>query len=194
MKWAAGLLVPSIAAAIGWQWVPLGLWIDMNQGLLAFLGLIAAALIQVIPVTANFLQSDELTPDEAARLSRGLRRQQHYWLGLLASVIVAFVLVVIASVLKDRTTLTFHSGKKVDIAPFASLLLSASVTFVVVKFAGLFGGILSLHRLREELVLNAAKRRAAEKVEAAQKSLPFPTKITPDDYGTIIHPPQYWLT
>lgn len=68
MKWV-GLLLPLLAAFAGWQWVPLVLWIDMNQGLLAFLGLIAAALVQVIPVTANFLQSDELTPEEARRLS-----------------------------------------------------------------------------------------------------------------------------
>lgn len=190
MKRAAGLLLPLIAAAIGWQWIPLGLWIDMNQGLLAFLGLIAAALIQVIPVTANFLQSDDLTPDEAARLSKGLRKQQHYWLGLLASVIVAFALVVIASVLKNRTTISLHSGRTLDFAPMASLLVSASVTFVVVKFAGVFGGVLSLHRLREELVLNAAKRRAAERIEAAQKSISFPSKITPDDYGSIIQPPH----
>lgn len=190
MKRAAGLLLPLIAAALGWQWIPLGLWIDMNQGLLAFLGLIAAALIQVIPVTANFLQSDDLTPDEAARLSKGLRKQQHYWLGLLASVIVAFALVVIASVLKNRTTISLHSGRTLDFAPMASLLVSASVTFVVVKFAGVFGGVLSLHRLREELVLNAAKRRAAERIEAAQKSISFPSKITPDDYGSIIQPPH----
>ena len=187
MKWV-GLLLPLLAAFAGWQWVPLVLWIDMNQGLLAFLGL--AALVQVIPVTANFLQSDELTPEEARRLSQGLRKQQHYWLGLLASVIAAFVLIVIASVLKDRTTFSIFN-QKIDIAPAASLLVSSAITFVVVKLLGLFSGILSLQRLREDLVINSAKRRAAEKIEAAQKSAPLSARITPDDYGSIIQPPHH---
>lgn len=163
----------------------------MNQGLLAFLGLIAAALVQVIPVTANFLQSDELTPEEARRLSQGLRKQQHYWLGLLASVIAAFVLIVIASVLKGRTTFSPFNWQKIDIAPAVSMLVSSAITFVVVKILGLFSGILSLQRLREDLVINSAKRRAAEKIEAAQKSAPFPGRITPDDYGSIVQPPHH---
>ncbi|WP_144022280.1 hypothetical protein [Caballeronia sordidicola] len=162
----------------------------MNQGLLAFLGLVAAALVQVIPVTANFLQSDDLTPEEAIRLSRGLRTQQRYWLGLLASVIFAFVIVVIASVLKERTVVTIWHERTVDISSAASLIICASITFVVVKLTGLFAGVISLQILREELVINSAKRRAADRAEVAQRAVDLPAVITPEGYGRIIQPPH----
>jgi uncharacterized protein YgbK (DUF1537 family) len=187
MKWA-GILLPAILAVIGFKWIPLSTWIDMNQGLLAFLGLLAAALIQVIPVTANFIQSDQLTPIEAEHLSKQLSKQQRYWIGLFASTIATVVIVVIVSVLKDLKPLEIPRYGYLDISSVLSGAISAAMMFLVVKMAGLFQGVTSLQKLRNELVIAAAKRNAAEKVEKVQREVILPQNLVLDSYGQIIRP------
>jgi hypothetical protein len=187
MKWAS-VSISLIVAIASFKWISISLWLDMNQGLLAFLGLLAASLVQVIPVTANFLQADKLTPSEAMRLSDQLAKQQRYWIGLLAATLLTFAVVLIASVLKDRTMLEIPTFGKFDVGPSWSAALAFSITFVLVKMIGLFDGVISLQQLRSELVLNEAKRNAAEQVEKAQAELIVPQNITPSDYGRIIRP------
>ncbi len=187
------LLVPllfGVAAAWG---TPLALWYDMKEGLIAFLGFLAAALVQVMTITANFLQSDKLTPIEAQRLLTSLTRQQHYWIGLLSASIGALVIVIIGVALKGRVdTLPpfFEHHLFIDISWSAVVVfvISATLSFVLVKMLGLFEGLLSLHHLRGELVINSAKRDAAEKAENLQKGVDLTTQLTPTDYGQIIRP------
>jgi hypothetical protein len=185
MKWA-GIVLPLVLAGICFRWVPVGLWIDMNQGLLAFLGLLAAALVQIIPVTTNFLQSDFLTPVEAEKLTGQLTKQQQYWIGLLASTIASVALVVVVSVLKGRTEITFWNDYVLDSGPAFSALVGLMLSFVLIKMIGIFQGVISLQKLRTELVLNAAKRNAAAHVATAYAEAELPAAITPKGYGSIV--------
>jgi len=191
MKWV-GVIVPLILAGLACWQVPIGVWIDMNQGLLAFLGLLAAALIQVIPVTANFLQSDRLTPEEAVRLSGQLSRQQQYWFGLLISSIVTFVIVVVVSVLKDRTQWNFGRFGIYDVGPAFSGFVALFLSFVLLKMTAIVSGVMSLQNLRNELVLAAARRAAAEQMQVFQRAQEEATaasqSLVPPTYGSIIHP------
>ncbi|MCE1241558.1 MAG: hypothetical protein LWW83_16720 [Azonexaceae bacterium] len=66
--------------------------------------------------------------------------------------------------------------------------VASSLSFVLVKMLGLFDGLLSLHHLRGELVINSAKRDAAEKATKLQQSIDLKTQITPEGYGQIIRP------
>jgi signal transduction histidine kinase len=189
MKWA-GVIVPIILAIVAGLKVPLGVWIEMNQGLLAFLGLLAAALVQVIPVTANFLQSDRLTPQEAVRLSDQLMKQQRYWLGLLVGTVVTFVIVVVVSVFKDKTVWDLGRLGYIDVGPYFSGLVALSLVFVIFKMTAIVSGVMSLQTLRNELVLNSANRAAAEEIERLQERqrATLQQGIVPPDYGSIIHP------
>jgi hypothetical protein len=186
MKWA-GIFFPIIFAIIAFMWIPLDLWIDMNQGLLAFLGLLSAAIIQIIPVTANFLQSDHLTPEEARQLSGQLSKQQRYWLGLLASAVATVALVVIISVLKNHTHFDIASYQFDFDAPLSALIAFA-VSFVLIKMAGIFQGVISLQKLRSELVMNAAKRSAADQIKHIQAGIEIRQEIVPENYGKIVRP------
>lgn len=161
------------------HWTSIDLWYDMKEGLIAFLGFLAAALVQVMPMTANFLQSDHLTPEEAQRLSASLTRQQKYWAGLLFAVIATMVIVIIGAALKGR----IPDGLKEAVC----FSIAGSVTFVFIKMLGLFDGIMSLHSLRSELVVSAAKRAAAEKAQVIQNELQPIHSVVPTDYGSIIH-------
>lgn len=187
MKWT-GIVLPVFLGISAFCLVPIGVWIDMNQGLLAFLGLLAAALVQVIPVTANFLQSDRLTPVEAEKLSKQLLKQQRYWVGLLISVVATFVIVVLVSVLKDRTVVPISLFVNLDLGPVFSGLVALTLSFVLIKMTAIVGGVMSLQHLRNELVLNAAKRNAANEVVAAQAEFQVPQGLNPADYGRIVHP------
>ncbi|MGI4717461.1 MAG: hypothetical protein ACRYGO_01450 [Janthinobacterium lividum] len=193
MRWV-GVLLPLILAVAAFFQVPIKVWIDMNQGLLAFLGLLAAALVQVIPVTANFLQSDRLTPTEAVRLSKQLLKQQRYWVGLLVSTVIAFALIVIVSILENRTVWTFGRLGEHDVGSVFSAIVTFAMSFVLIKTTAIVGGVMSLQTLRNELVLDAARRAAAEEIRQArlahearesQQGIP---PIVPADYGSITRP------
>jgi hypothetical protein len=189
------LVIPVIAGLAAAQWTSLALWVDMKEGLIAFLGFLAASLVQVMPVTANFLQSDRLNPSEAEKLTISLTRQQHYWLGLLAATIFSMVMVILGAALKARldslTPIFLHATfLEITWEEVIVFVLVASFSFVLVKMLGLFEGILSLHSLRGELVLSSAKRSAAEKIAILQKSVDVATPILPEGYGQIVSSPS----
>lgn len=187
LKFIAGFipLLFGVAAAL---WTPLSLWYDMKEGLIAFLGFLAASLVQVMPVTANFLQSDRLTPSEAVRLTASLTKQQRYWMGLLSATIVALVIVIVGAALKDLVADRIPFFWRIDWAAVVCFFIATSVSFVLMKMLGLFEGLMSLHHLRGELVLNAAKRDAAEKIATIQTDNKLTNPIVPEDYGRVVHP------
>lgn len=185
------VFVPVLLGTVAALWTPLELWYDMKEGLIAFLGFLAAALVQVMSLTSNFLQSDRLSPEEAKRLTASLTKQMHYWIGLLSATIAAMVVVIVGAALKDRVANLaplFQHQLFLDIGWSAavSFFIAASVSFVLMKMLGLFEGLLALHRLRGELVLNRAKRDAAEKIAAIQKEAELTAPLIPQDYGQII--------
>ncbi|MNU43066.1 hypothetical protein D3C71_318420 [compost metagenome] len=184
--------VPFVAIGVGLaagRWVGLPAWLSINDGLLAFFGLLAAALFQVIPITANFLQADDLTPEEARRLCGALERQQKFWIGMLAATVLAFTTVVLASLAKDWLVVDLYKVGRVDLSPGASFLIGSSVCFLLLRMVSVLNGVLSLQRLRSALVLSAAKRRAAAKAEKIQQELSPARSIVPSDYGSIQAPP-----
>ena len=187
------VFVPVLLGTAAALWTPLALWFDMKEGLIAFLGFLAAALVQVMPLTANFLQSDRLSPSEAERLTASLTKQQHYWIGMLSATIFAMVTVIVGAALKDRVAslapLFEHRWfLNIGWSAVVCFFIVGSVSFVLMKMLGLFEGMLSLHRLRGELVINSAKRNAAEKVAEMQKEAEITTPLVPPDYGRIVHP------
>jgi hypothetical protein len=53
------------------------------------------------------------------------------------------------------------------------------------------GGVMSLQALRNELVLNAARREAAaqeRQAQQAQQNVTIPPGVVPADYGSIVRP------
>lgn len=191
-----GAIAPLLLGVAAANWTPLSFWSDMKEGLIAFLGFLAASLVQVMPITANFLQSDKLTVTEAERLTKSLTRQQHYWMGMLWVTIGALVIVIVGSALKsvvaDAEPLFMHRGFiDVSWSAVVTFFVTGSVSFVLVKMVGLFEGMLSLHHLRADLVITAAKREAAEKTARAQSEARLVPPPLPDDYGAVISPPHH---
>lgn len=191
-----GVFTPLLLGAAAAVWTPLSFWFEMKEGLIAFLGFLAASLVQVMPITANFLQSDKLTVPEAESLTRSLTRQQHYWVGLLSATIVALVAVIVGSGLKsvvDAAGPSFRHEWFIAISwsSVVTFFIASSVSFVLVKMTGLFEGMLGLHRLRVELVINAAKREAAEKTAIAQREARLVPPQLPAEYGMVINAPRH---
>lgn len=183
-------LVSVVAGLAAGRWVGLPAWLSINDGLLAFFGLLAAALFQVIPITANFLQADDLTPEEARRLCSALERQQKFWIGMLASTVLAFTVVVLASLAKNRLLVDVYKIGEIDLSPVASFLIGGSLCFLLLRMVSVLNGVLSLQRLRSALVLSAAKRRASAAAEKIQQEMLPSRSIVPADYGAIQAPPS----
>jgi hypothetical protein len=184
------ITIPLALGTMAALWTSLSLWYDMKEGLIAFLGFLAVALIQIMPLTTNFLQMDRLTPLEAERLTASLTKQQYYWMGLLFAAIATMVIVIVGAALKDRIANVPPVFWGIEWAAVVCFLIGASVSFVLIKMLGLFEGIMSLHHLRGELVIGAAKREAAERMDALQRNAEVTRQIVPSDYGSLVRPPH----
>lgn len=189
-------LLPLALGGLAALWTSLDSWISMKEGLIAFLGFLAAALVQVMPVTANFLQSDKLTVEEASQLTSALTKQQHYWIGLLFSTVLTLVLYIVAvaflPVIKDFPILFYHPNfMNVDWSQVVCFFVVTALSFVFIKMLGLFDGILSLHNLRVRLVLDAAKRNAKSDMKsknAVANQVVISTIPLPEGYGQVVDP------
>jgi hypothetical protein len=184
----AAIIVPLASGVAAAYWTPLAFWFDMKEGLIAFLGFLCAALVQVMPITANFLQSDQLNPTEAERLTKSLTKQQHYWIALLSCSIFTMMIIIISSALKTRLDPLTDEWHGLTYSSIPCFLIASATCFVMMKMLGLFEGMLSLHHLRGELVINAAKRSATLKMKAVQAAAKS-SKPLPKGYGQIL-PPQ----
>lgn len=184
------IVVPIILGAAAALYTPLSLWLSMKEGFIAFLGLITASLMQVMPLTANFIQSDKLTPVNARRLVESLTRQQYYWIGLLAATISTLVVIIASAAISPYLSeLCFNwHGLKPESA--FSFFIASLMSFVLIKTMGLFEGMLSLHNLRSELVLEAAEKAAKKKKDDIQARAGKLTTKLPDGYGKIVDHPE----
>lgn len=171
---------------------PLSAWGGIAEGLLAFFGLLVAAIVQIIPVTTNFLQADSLTVDEAKNLSKALEDQQQYWVALLVLSVVAAAMVIAGKLIKPDIpdSISFAAMAQqitLPLSAVASGLIGAAVCFALIRIYGIVPGVISLQKLRSDLVLNAAKRAQAKRIEEESEKLqPLPTLVD-KDYGRIIH-------
>lgn len=189
------LVIPLVVGGVAAKFTPLSLWFDMKEGLIAFLGFLAASVIQVMVVTANFLQSDKLNPAEAEKLSQELTRQQYFWIGLLLACVTSLIFVIVGSALKSHVgQSSFFDGEfynfTVSWSAVVVFFISTSVTFVFYKMFSLLFGVLSLHKLRSELVMAAARREAEEKAKTIQVAAQPKSTFVPEGYGSIVEPPN----
>lgn len=189
MRYSHLIIALMVCVASGYA-VELGVWLEMRDGLIAFLGLISAALLQLIPVTTNFLVNDEITPEEAGRLSRALERQQNFWVGMLAVNVLTVVTLVLGTLFKNSLVVNFPRIGVVDLSFIVSGLIGALLAFVLMRLLSVLGGVLSLQKLRAALVMDASKRRAARRAEEFERKLSPPPDMTPSDYGRVISPPH----
>jgi len=183
-------LIPLFVGGVAAAWSDLSTWIDMKEGLIAFLGFLAASLVQIMPITANFLQSDKLLLPDAKRLTASLKQQQYYWIGLLATTIFTLIILIVSTVLVKKVRYVDVSvgwGYNIELSACIVFLLVSSLFFVLMKMLGLFKGVLSLHDLRTEIILENAKKRS---IEEAQLISGNSNNNIPTEYGQIIKPPE----
>lgn len=169
--------------------MPLSTWESIANGLLAFLGLLVAALVQVIPITVGFSQPDCITPSESKRLGSALETQQRLWLVLLAISIVTVLTLVLGIAIAPRDGQVLPAGSlRARLAPWLSGCIAFMVWYSAVRTLSLIPGILSLQRLRNNLNYEAAKKHDMERnsVYTLQKLTPPTTSIVSERFGEIL--------
>lgn len=107
-------------------------------------------------------------------------------MGLLAATIITMVLVIIGAALNSRVADLPPVFWIIHWSQIACFFIASSVSFVLIKILGMLKGIMSLHRLRGELVINAAKREASERAAEIQKLAEVKTPIVGEDYGQLV--------
>lgn len=185
MKFLENLL-PVLFAGLAYFYMPITAWTPLQGGLLAFMGLLVAAIVQIIPVTASFLQIDGLNVSQVRKLSKVLEDQQKFWLGLLASSVCAAIVIILIDPIKIIVGgLNYANIYNATISAFCAFIYS----FVFIKIFHIFPGILSLQRYRSSLLIEIAEQRA--RAECQKNLLPVPNKIEASkNYGNIIPPPD----
>jgi hypothetical protein len=188
--------LPIVAAVTSGLNLPLDEWVKLRGDLLVFLGIYAAALIQVAVTAANLNLPDDLDVSEAKQLAAHLLRQQRYWVGLFCSVVFATLVLVMATYMHtdfepDSASILqggiLHIGKRValPLAPIGSGALGLMLAFLLMQTFNFMAGLLSLQNLRSHYLVESAKKRAAKDaaaIEAGTSSGPFKA---PEGYGTV---------
>lgn len=164
---------------------PLNYWGSIIDGLLVFLGLVVASLVQVISITASFLQAETLSSKRIEELQGALDRQQNYWLGLLSLSIISAILLVVA---KFRLPYLAQNLSPTQINQVISRVVSAMLgflnAFIAIKFFGVVSGIKSLQTVRFKLALEQAKERESRAVINLVHSLEEPRPLNlPAGFG-----------
>lgn len=192
------IITTCLVGLLAFAFIPYKVYSSSSDGLLIFLGLLVAALVQVIPVTANFLQSDYLTEDEATKLVNALETQQKYWLGLLAVTASTCILLVAGKLIEEQSLSTVISVKEISVTlnlnQLLSCITSSLLYLIIVKGLGFFPGVLSLQKLRGELAISAAKRRRIEKEEEIKRQVTRETMGAPlvdATYGQLTQFPKH---
>jgi len=107
----------------------------------------------------------------------------------LSASIATLIIVIVSSALKDPLSELNGEWHGLTYASACCFFIASALSFVLIKMTGLFEGMLSLHNLRAELVMDAANRAAKEKKEAVQASAGKLTTNLPEGYGEIFDQP-----
>lgn len=162
----------------------------MTEGLLVFLGLICAAVLQVMPLTANFLQGEVLQPQQIQRLSAQLQRQQDYWVALFVGAVLTALMLIFSKAFSasiTAVTLLTLSTYTLTLPQAIVFILVFMITFVFSKVFGIFAGLSSLAKTRRDMALLRAEDRMQSVVN--EKTAGFDSSLPnlPENYGSIIH-------
>ena len=156
-------------------------WSTYRPDLLVFLGIYAAALLQVAVTSANLSLPDYLDPVEAEKLSNQLMKQQRYWIGLFISVISSIFALLVVTYAKQDIVET-----SITLARLAGGLLGFLFVFLACQTFYFMEGLLSLQRLRGHYLIVGAQRKQAEKAEAvARGAADRPEFKVPEGHGEI---------
>jgi hypothetical protein len=185
------LAAPVVAAFAAYSGMPLEVWDGIANGLLAFLGLLVAALVQVISITASFGHPQSLPSPKIKRLIVALELQQRLWLAMLCIAFFSAVLVVFGTAIAKhgQEVIQEHSIRR-TLAPWASALIAFSLTFLVIRSVLIIPGILSLQKLKGQLDLETAKQRErffrpALSPECNMRNIP---SVVPENFGKKVYP------
>lgn len=104
--------------------------------------------------------------------------------------VAALLVVIISSALKNPLEKLPGEWHGFSFSSIPCFFIASFFGFVLIKMVGLFEGMLSLHNLRAELVIESALRAAVEKKTAIQSSAGSVKPILPDGYGAIVDQPK----
>lgn len=183
------LIAASASAYTAFRWLPLETWETMANGLLAFLGLLVAALVQVIPITAGFSQPEHVPPAEAERLGLALEKQQRLWLALLGLSFTTVILLVVGVAISPHgKEIVPPESLRGMMFPWFSGAIAFMLCFVVARALLLIPGVLSLQRLRNRLNVEASKYHERLRIQTAVHTpLEPPTEsMLPEGFGRIV--------
>lgn len=171
----------------------LGNWSKIASGLIAFLGFLSAAVLQVMPLTVNFLQGEVLKPAQINVLAPRLERQQAYWAGLFIATMSSALLVILVSALPESfgsVTVDLWLGYYLVPSKWLIGLLGTTLAFVFYKAFGIFSGLSSLSKARRQILVQRANERALYDTEIAMRDFDSSIKSQPPDYGSILVAPK----
>jgi len=177
------LLIPCAAGLAAWQWMPVGIWEGLAEGLLILFGLLAAALVQIFPVTINFLQYDTLSSEDIDRFGQALEKQQRFWMSLLCLTFSAAFVLLLVMGFKNHHLVTIPWLGAYDLGPFLSGLSAFTATAVFFRAFGIVDGVLSLQRVRTKMLKEAARR--AERDKRPVPAVPKDIGYIPEGYGKV---------
>lgn len=172
-RFARPILVVA-AAATALIFMPANVFANVTQELVALFGLMMAAVLPTMVLTASALRGGNLSVRRLTAYRDALLVQLKVWIGLFVVSFVCGVLVMVGKMIDWQILVFIPWGERelhLNLAHGLSALLAGMLMLVSLRVVSVGHGIVSLLRLSAELALAEAKARDAERFAAADKAV-----------------------
>jgi predicted permease len=159
------MAVVAIATLVALIFFPANAYENVTQELIALFGLMMAAVLPTMVLTASALRSGNLSVRKIADYHLALQTQMKVWVGLFIISLVASFSVILGKMLDWSVVITFPmevvAGRsfQLDLIRILTALITACFALVVLRGIAVGKGISSLLRLSGEIALSEAKSR-----------------------------------
>lgn len=183
MKFLKAYLRPAITTALvggafvsSWFFDPTALN-SVSSELTALFGLMMAAVLPTMVLTATVLRAGNLSVKRINAYSTALKSQMNVWIGLFLISLASCVFLIVGkatgwSILIEVPNLLGHQpATKFNLAGILSALTWAGLALTVVRASAVGSGIKSLMQLSAEIALGEAKARDTQRSQAGKEAI-----------------------
>lgn len=167
---------------------------SVSQELMALFGLMMAAVLPTMVLTASVLRPGRLSVKRLTEYSDALATQLKIWIGLFLVALIASLCVVVGKMVgwSVPVAVDLSSAKlgliQVDLIVLVNGLITACLVLIVLRGLAVGHGIASILRLSSEISIGEAKARDEERHRATEQAI---SDIKPrEGFGSYVDLPH----
>lgn len=180
------LMLAAVATVAAALWLEASIIKDVATEAITFLGLQSAVIIPTMIFTAGIMRAEGLTLQDAERYQSALRKQMHFWVGLLILDFLAVCILIVGKAAAWKVKVAIGAYRD-DLGWILIALAVFLVTLAILRLIPFVKGVISLLELNGELTRKRIIQRDEELArEGTPPSAPVAPFQSPDGYGRTV--------